>query len=193
MKGLSLRSLVYVALFSAIFIVFSALQIKLSISVVPITLQTLAVMLAGIFLKPRQAFLSILIVIILGAIGLPVFAGKSGLVHIFGPTGGFIFAFPFGAMLISYFVQKGLDSANQTKVKSIVYYTICLLVLGLIFPYVIGVPWFMVNLNMGLIESLMLSCVPYLIGDVIKVIVALLILFTLNKNIRTIRFQQLSS
>lgn len=192
MKSLSMRSLVYTALFSAIFILFSALQIKLSISVVPITLQTLAVLLAGLFLKPKQAFISIFIVLVLATIGLPIIGGRGGIGLIFGPTGGFLVAFPFGAYLLSVFTKKGLQSETlkQSKLLFIAYFVFTYLVLGLVFPYVIGIPWFMSYLDMGFMESLALACYPFLIGDSLKVLVTILILLALQKQIVNVRFQQ---
>lgn len=192
MKAISIRSLVYIALFSALFIVFSAVSIKLSYSPVPFTLQTLAVILAGIFLKPRNAFLSIIIVIILGLIGLPVFGGKSGLAHILGPTGGFIFSFAIGALLISYLTQYGLSLkfSKFPKLLSILYFLFVFLIFGLVFPYVIGVPWFMMVLDMGLNKALTLSCYPYLLTDFFKIIVAVLVVTILRKTVTTFRFQQ---
>lgn len=192
MKSLSMRSLVYTALFSAIFILFSALQIKLSISVVPITLQTLAVILSGIFLKPKQAFISIFLVVILAAIGLPLIGGKGGIGLIFGPTGGFVVAFPFGAYLISLFTERGLQSETlkQSKILCILYFVVTYFVLGLVFPYVIGIPWFMSYMDMGFVKSLTLACYPFLIGDLLKILASILILLALQKTITNVRFQQ---
>lgn len=87
-----------------LFIVMSAIQIKVG-SYVPITLQTLAVTLAGAILGPRKSFISIMIVIALTATGLPLFSGKGGLETLTGATGGFIFAFPFCALLIGFATQ----------------------------------------------------------------------------------------
>ncbi|HIW34593.1 MAG TPA: biotin transporter BioY [Candidatus Paenibacillus intestinavium] len=192
MKVVSMRSLVYIALFSALFIVFTTLQIKLSFSPVPITLQTLAFVLAGIFLKPRAAFLSIFIVIILGAIGLPVFAGKSGLAYIFGPTGGFIFYFPVGALIISYLTQLGMNFNfnKQTKLLSITYFATVFIVFGLVMSYVIGIPWFMAVLDMSFTKALTLACYPYLLFDFIKMAIAVAIVMTMKKGIQHMRLQQ---
>ena len=82
-------------------------QIRFTLpSLVPITLQTLGIYLIGLVLKPKIAFISSLIYILMGAIGLPVYSGFSaGLSTILGPTGGYIFSFPITALIISYLVH----------------------------------------------------------------------------------------
>jgi len=72
--------------------------VYLPIGAVPVTLQTLAVVLAAILLSPGGAFAATSVYVLLGAIGVPVFAGgKAGLAALVGPTGGFIFGFIAGA------------------------------------------------------------------------------------------------
>lgn len=74
---------------------------------VPFTLQTMMVLLAGAFLGPRNGAISQLLYIGAGATGLPVFAGGGlGLVHLFGPTGGYLLAFPAAAAVAGYLVTR---------------------------------------------------------------------------------------
>jgi len=192
LKNASIRSLVYIALFSALFIVFSALQLKLAISPVPITLQTLAVILSGMFLKPRNAFISVVIVIVLGLIGLPVFGGKSGLAHLLGPTGGFLIYFPIGALIISYITNwAAKNTALQTnKALKAIFFLLIYFVFSSIMAYIVGVPWFMQVLDVGLQKALSLACYPYIIGDIIKSIVAVIIMLVLTPTIIKIRSVQ---
>lgn len=192
MKAVPIRSLVYIALCSAVFIVFSAIQLKMAFSPVPITLQTMAVIIAGMLLKPRDAFISIVIVIVLGIFGLPVFGGKSGLAHIFGPTGGFIIYFPFGAMLISLWINASTAKVARLTVKKIVSFLVAFLLFSSWLAYAVGVPWFMAVLdNMTLAKALALACYPYLLGDVLKSIIALAVFIALYKPIMKLRSQQL--
>lgn len=194
MKAIPIRTLVYTALCSAIFIVFSAIQLKFAFSPVPITLQTMAVIIAGMLLKPRAAFLSIAIVVVLGLLGLPVFGGKSGIAHIMGPTGGFILYFPFGAMLISLCIQALEAKLPQRSLKKHAMYLLVFLALSSWLAYVVGVPWFMASLgNVSLAKALALACYPYVTGDVLKSVLALLIFFALHKPIMQLRGQQASS
>ncbi len=72
---------------------------------VPLTLQPFAVLVLGLLLTPRMAFATLAAYLLEGAVGLPVFApgpaGLSGLAHFFGPTGGYLMAYPIAALLIA--------------------------------------------------------------------------------------------
>ncbi len=86
-------------------------QIEIPLSPVPLTLQTLFVLLSGAFLGKRDGFLSMSLYLGLGALGLPVFAGGAfGLHSILGPSGGYLLAFPVAAFVIGYLV-----SINQKR------------------------------------------------------------------------------
>ena len=183
MKALSIRSLVFTALFAALFIVMSLQQMKLTASPIPFTFQTLGVIIAGIFLKPKQAFLSIFAVVVLGAIGLPVFGGKGGLSHILGGTGGYIVAFPFCALLISLIVDKWFSKPNHKSIANTIILYILFILASIVFVYAIGVPWMMVALDFSISKALAVGCYPFIPGDLIKAAIGIIILFTLKTTI----------
>ena len=85
-------------------------QISIPVKPVPFTLQTLMVGLAGAFLGAKKGAYSQLLYLFLGAVGLPVFApvpdGYIGIASLFGPTGGYLFAFPIASFLAGYIVEK---------------------------------------------------------------------------------------
>ena len=82
-------------------------QVAIPVNPVPFTLQTMIVLLAGALLGPKNGAYSQLIYLAAGAIGLPVFAGGTlGIGILFGTTGGYLLAFPLGAFLTGYLVQK---------------------------------------------------------------------------------------
>ena len=111
MQNTKLYSLTLIALGAAIIAVLSPLAIP--IGIVPVTLQTLAVGLVATVLKARETFFAILLYLLLGFIGIPVFTGgTSGIAVLFGPTGGFLLAFLIMGTLISW----GL---HQIKYKTI--------------------------------------------------------------------------
>ena len=87
-----------------------AAQITIPVQPVPFTLQTMMVLLAGALLGPKNGAVSQLIYLTLGAIGLPIFAqtpdGLYGFARLFGPTGGYLLAFPAAAFLVGYLIQK---------------------------------------------------------------------------------------
>jgi len=84
-----------------------AAQIEIPTYPVPFTLQTLFVLLAGGMLKPRAAFLSLLLYLSAGTLGLPVFSGGSfGVGKLLGPTGGYLLAFPLAAFSVAYVTKN---------------------------------------------------------------------------------------
>lgn len=184
----NIRSIVFIALFAALFIVMSSLELKIGLPV-PITLQTLAVTLAGIFLGPRNSLISIFVVIALTATGLPLFHGKGGLSFLVGSTGGFIFAFPFCAMLIGFSVNKILRS-NYFKHNRIAMFIALFIVFelfGSFLTYVPGIPWLMHVTGFSYEKAMVSGCYPFLIGDVIKSFIAVILTLSLRPYILRIQ------
>lgn len=102
---------------SQVFLIFTfalitavAAQVTLPVKPVPYTLQTMAVLLSGAFLGSRNGAYSQLIYLMLGVLGLPVFAqipdAPHGLARLIGPTGGYLLAFPIASFLVGYFIEK---------------------------------------------------------------------------------------
>ncbi|MBI2656788.1 biotin transporter BioY [Candidatus Woesearchaeota archaeon] len=107
MEKSKLKGMVFAALFAALTAAVAWFKIPLPFTPVPITLQTLMVLLSGAMLGPYYGALSMIIYLILGAIGLPVFAGgSSGVGALLGPTGGYLFSYPVAAFVIGYMLQK---------------------------------------------------------------------------------------
>lgn len=189
MQSTNIRSLVFTALFAALFIVFSMLQLRLAALPVPLTFQTLAVILTGIFLRPRQAFASIWIVIALAAFGLPVFGGKGGISHLIGHTGGFIFAFPFCALLISLAVDRLLRKEQLWRKKWLAALLLFIVfeMFGSLLTYVPGVPWMMHVLDYPLAKALGVGFWPFLPGDAVKSVIGVIVTLSLYSYIRQLR------
>ncbi|MFD2116750.1 biotin transporter BioY [Paenibacillus yanchengensis] len=191
MKDLSIRSLVLTALFSALFIVLSLQQMKLASSVIPFTFQTLAVIIAGIFLKPRQAFLSIFIIVILGTIGLPIFGGKGGLAVVLGPTGGYIISFSFCAMFISIITNRFLKLTKpETMLQRAIYFLrlfVPYIIVSILFVHMIGSTWMMYVLDTSFLKALSLGSIPFIPGDLIKAAIGVILVLALPTTIRKTR------
>jgi len=184
----NVRSIVFIALFAALFIVMSAIQLKIGLPV-PITLQTLAVVLAGVFLGPRNGFLSIAVVIVLAATGLPLYGGQGGFAALTGPTAGFIFIFPFCAMLIGFATRAILSNEmlQRNRIASSIALFIAFELFGSFLAYVAGVPWLGHVYNLSLPKALAAGCYPFLIGDAIKSFVAVIITLSLKPYILRIQ------
>ena len=106
-KTLSTRDLCFVGIFTAIIVVMAQLSVPMPYGV-PMTLQTLAIPLAGVILGAKNGTFSTLVYVLLGAIGVPVFAGfTGGLGIVIGSTGGFILSFPIMALTAGIGADKG--------------------------------------------------------------------------------------
>lgn len=188
MPSNNIRSLVFIALFAALFIVMSSLTLKLGGSMIPITLQTLGVILAGLFLTPRNAFLSIAAVIVLAAFGLPLFSGQGGIAHLTGASGGFIFAFPFCALLVSMAVGAYLrTNSGQNKAVSLIVFFVIFELFSSLFAYVPGIPWLMHITGLPLGKALGVGFYPFIPGDALKSLAGAIVAVSLTPYIAYIR------
>ncbi|SCW76271.1 biotin transport system substrate-specific component [Paenibacillus tianmuensis] len=174
---LTLRGIVFSALFAAFVVLFGFISIPLGFTPVPITLQTLAVMLAGGLLGARYGFLSMALIVVLTAIGFPLLHGTGGLGVLLGPTGGYVWMWPISALLIGWLLPR-------IRIRGIWGYAAAFLVLelfGSLLLYVGGVPWLAYVTGMSLSKAMVAGCYPYLIGDAIKVAAATLIIASVRQ------------
>ncbi|TCS95094.1 biotin transporter BioY [Hazenella coriacea] len=173
------RDLVLIPLFTALLAVVSTFSIPLG--PVPITLQTLVVMLTGSVLGPKRGFLSMIVYIALAAVGAPVLAGgKSGLAALLGPTGGYIFSWPIAAFIIGVIVYS-FSKKSGLKLWHII---IAHLIGGTILIHLCGFTWFVVTTGAPLVkETFMSVLVIFLPGDVIKVVFGAIVVLALHKAI----------
>lgn len=161
------KMIILSALFAAIVAVCA--QISLKIGPVPFTLQVFAIALASLILPPKYAFLSLLVYDLMGAIGIPVFAGFSGgLSKFVGPTGGYLLAFPVAAFLISYINTK-------KPIKNDIINTAFALIVGLGIIYTLGFLFLSVAAHLSIKQAFMTGVVPFVIPDIIKLTVAYLL------------------
>ena len=172
------RSKIYDMAYIAIFAVLMAICSWISIPMaVPFTLQTFGVFMAVGVLGGKRGSLAVLIYILLGAIGVPVFAGFSGGIGvILNTTGGYIVGFLFSAL-----VMWGMEALLGRKPVI----QIISMVVGLIVCYALGTAWFMVvyarNTGaVGLGTVLGWCVIPFIIPDLVKIALA----FVLSRKIR---------
>ncbi len=163
-SNFNLRMTVYCALFTALIIIGGYISIPIPVGPVPIVLADFFVMVTGLFLGLKYGLISTVLYVVLGVLGLPVFAGGSaGLAILFGPTGGFLFGYLLMVASIGFITIK--------MKSSIVAYLIAL-VIGNILLYLIGVPWLKVVVNMSWAAAFAAGFTPFIIGIVIKTAVA---------------------
>ncbi|WP_326974917.1 biotin transporter BioY [Caproicibacter sp. BJN0012] len=165
MKGKKTFELLACAMFAALTAVLS--QFSIPIGPVPINLATFSVFLAGGILGARGGLVSQMIYILLGAAGLPVFAGFSGGIGIIaGPTGGYIVGYAAAAWLIG--LMTGLTGRRPFSLA-------VSMAVGMAVCYFLGTAWFMIVTKRALWESLTLCVFPFLVGDALKIAVAVVV------------------
>jgi biotin transport system substrate-specific component len=168
-SSLRISDLTLMALFTAVMAVCSWISIP---AAVPFTLQTFAVFLTAGLLGGKRGTLTVLVYILLGAIGLPVFSGfTGGLGHLLGPTGGYIIGFIFSA-LVMWLAEKMSGKSMTVLAVS--------MAAGLIVCYAFGTAWFIgvytrTTGEVGLMTALGWCVFPYIIPDAIKITVALIL------------------
>jgi len=139
--------------------------IYVPIGPVPVVLTTLFVLLAGLLLGSRWGVASILLYLLVGAMGFPVFAGgRGGIAHFLGPTGGYLLGYAF-ASLITGFISEHARGLFGLEILAAV--------LGTLVIYAFGVPWLKVVGQIPWSKAWMVGALPFLPGDAIKGAVAL--------------------
>jgi biotin transport system substrate-specific component len=160
------------ALFVALITAGSFVAIPLPGSPVPIVLQNLFVVLAGVVLPPAWAALSAAVYLFLGAAGLPVFAGATGgIAHFAGPTGGFLLSYPFVAALTGWVAAGRSPATGDVGLGRLV----AAVSLGFLLVYAFGVPWLAWTTGMSAVAALLVGMVPFLPGDALKAIAIVLL------------------
>ncbi|MER8024940.1 biotin transporter BioY [Glutamicibacter protophormiae] len=178
------RNTVYVAVFAAMIAAMGLVPpITLGVIPVPITLQTLGVMLAGALLGPWRGALASLIVVVLSVAGLPLLAGgRGGLGVLLGPTGGYLVGWFFGSLVIGALFKYWVIRL-QSKPLQLVAGLVSTILGGIVVIYLFGVPWTAVVTGLDLKTSLVGSF-AFLPGDLLKAVVATLVALTVHRSYR---------
>lgn len=169
---LNTRDMILCSFFAAIIAVLA--QISIPIQPVPFTFQVIGVALAGSILGPKKGFISVVLYILLGAIGAPVFAGmKGGIQMLVGPTGGFLMAFPFMALIIGYFTEKN-NKATYIFLGGL---------LGLILSYLLGSIQLSFVAKISYTNALTLGVLPFIVFDLIKLSMVAMVSVKIKKTL----------
>jgi len=158
-----LKRMVYAALMAAL--TAAGAYIAIPLGPVPIVLQNLFIMLAGLLLGGRWGLISVAVYLLAGAVGLPVFAGGTGGVGKFvGPTGGYLLGFGAAAYLIGIISESG---------RGRVTIDVLAMVAGTLIIYAFGVSWLKVVTGISFSKALTVGMLPFLIGDALKIAAAI--------------------
>jgi len=125
-----------------------------------VVLSTLFVLLSGLLLGSRWGLIGMGLYLLIGAMGIPVFAGgKGGFAHFIGPTGGYLFGYALSAWVTGFLSERSQGSPILD---------VSAIVLGSLAIYLIGVPWLKVVTTLSWTKTLMVGMVPFLVGDAVK-------------------------
>lgn len=142
-----------------------AAQVVVPLWPVPITGQTLAVLLVGSFLGALRGAVSLTLYAILGIVGLPVFSdANSGLTAIMGPTGGYIVGFIFAAAFTGWIAQRSWDRK--------IWRAILAFLGGTVVTFAFGLPWLAFVLNLDVQQTLVSGLYPFIVGGAVKALLA---------------------
>ncbi|MCR8994265.1 biotin transporter BioY [Brevibacillus laterosporus] len=172
----NLRTYMVIAIFTAITAVFA--QITIPLPTVPITGQTLAVGLVATVLGSRYGTVSMVLYALLGAIGVPVFAGFSGGPQVLiGPTGGFIFGFIAAAFIMGYLLEKTKYTFTMALIANL---------LGMVVTFLFGVVQLKLVLNLSWAGAMAAGVTPFIAGGIIKAVLAAYVGIILRKRLISI-------
>ncbi|MGF6861628.1 biotin transport system substrate-specific component [Rhodobacteraceae bacterium MBR-64] len=162
------RNVSHIALFAALIAVLGLVPKIDLISGVPITAQTLGIMLAGTVLGARRGALAVLLFLLLAALGLPILSGgRGGLGAFMGPSVGFLVGFPVAAFIAGLIVERWRVSIGIAALVGS-------LIGGIVVLYAFGIPGMALILGKTLPEAALLAT-PFLPGDLLKAVLAALI------------------
>lgn len=174
-QSLSSKDIAHIALFTSLTIVFAIIPpIPMPVVPVPLTLQTLGVMLAGLVLGPRLALLAMAAYLVLALVGFPVLpGGRSGLAVFAGPTGGFLIGFLPGAFVAGWMARRAAQmvQGGRSVVQVFAGNLTAAILGGALTVYLIGVPWLAIVTDTALSKAV-LAVAIFMPGDVVKALIA---------------------
>ena len=161
---MDLHQLVWTALMAAL--IGAGAYLIIPIGPVPVSMQPFFIFLAGYVLGPRYGLMAVGLYLLAGTIGLPVFSGgKSGLGHLFGPTGGYLFGFAISAWLCG--LARKTSKNGLSWVAGIAWGFIALLAV-----YTIGAAWLKFALDLSWTKAFLAGVAPFIPWDAIKIVAA---------------------
>ncbi len=158
------RDLILVALFAGLMAVCAQISIKMPLLPVPITLQVAGLMLTAVLLGGRLGFLTMVVYVLIGLVGVPVYAGgRAGIAVVLGPTGGYLISYPFAALLTGWLLER----------SPVLGYTRTLLatVAGMVVVYALGTLQLGIVTHLPVVKALWAGTGFFLAFDAIKLLI----------------------
>lgn len=173
---LTTKQMALIGVMTAVTCILGPLSIPLPISPVPISFTVLAVFLTAYVLGPKLGTISYLIYLLLGMVGLPIFSGfTGGIGKLAGPTGGYLIGFILMTPIVGWFIEH----FNAKLVPSFIG-----MILGTIVCYIFGTIWLAYQTSMTFIEALSIGVLPYIPGDLVKMVIAVILGTQLRKAVK---------
>lgn len=174
-KTFSIKQIALVGLMTSVICVLGPWALHIPISPVPISLGMLAIYFVSSVLGMELGFVSVTIYLFLGLIGLPVFTDfMGGPGKLLGPTGGYLIGYLFMALICGFFTDKWNG-------KIIIHFFG--MILGTAACYLFGTLWLEHQLSLSFPEALLIGVIPYIPGDLIKLIIAMIVGGQLRKRL----------
>lgn len=172
-RSIDIKSMALIGLMAAITCILGPISITLPFTPIPISLTNLALCLSVFVLGMKKGTFSYLIYLLLGLVGLPVFSYfTGGAAKLFGPTGGYLIGFIFMALIAGFFIDKWFDKW---------YLCLCGMILGAAVCNLFGSIWLAFQNHISLGAALLAGVVPFIPGDLAKMVIALLLGRALRK------------
>lgn len=184
MESSKIRRMALMAMLVALLAVCS--QLSVPVGMVPITAQTAAVMLVGLLLPPKYAVATMLVYILAGSIGLPIFANfKAGFGVLLGPTGGYLYGYLPAVALISLLMGKSRQRGREFSI----WLGALACVLGFVFVYLLGAVQLMLLLDLdSFAAAFAMGAFPYVFFEPLKIAAAVIAAKLLLKRLNMSEF-----
>lgn len=170
---LQTKEMAVTAVMTAVICILGPWALNIPISPVPISLCSMGIYFALYVLGLKLGTISVLLYVLLGAVGVPVFSNFSGgMAKLLGPTGGYIIGYIFLALICGFFIQKYPEKLALHILG---------FVLGTLVLYAFGTAWLKFQTGMTFPAALMAGVIPYIPGDIVKLIIAIALAIPLRK------------
>lgn len=176
MQTNKIKTMTMMSLMTAVLCIMGPITLPIPVSPVPISLVTFMIYLSVYIMGMRYATISCLLYLLIGFIGLPVFSGfTGGIGRMFGPTGGYMIGYVLMTIISGFFIKRWITKRVLHMVG---------MVLGTIICYLFGTIWLSIQVGMSFYAALGTGVVPFLIGDSIKIIMAVSIGPVIRKRLK---------
>ena len=169
------KSMTLIGLVTALLCIVGPITITIPISPIPISLVTLAIWFAIYVLGTKRSVISCILYLGMGAIGLPIFSGFSGGIgKLLGPTGGYLIGYIVLTVVSGWFMDKWPMNRWMQGLG---------MTLGVVLCYFMGTAWLMVQMEVNCYSAISMGVLPFVPGDILKLIIAIMIGPVLRKRL----------